>query len=218
MSHSRKPEHPGTDRALAGILRRLRWVGLGIELFITVREGEKPVEVSAPPETIRFVLLSASDIADLVRLDPGTDEPKVARWFEEGKLCYGIRDDGRLIARMWVDLEEFNYPPARRRLAPNEAYLFAAYIDPGYRGQNLAPLLRAHCYESLEQRGRSRLCSYTDYFNTPARRFKLKLGARDEALKMRVELFGRWATTVTLRSYRPAAVESARPPVDPRSQ
>ena len=182
-------------------MRRMRWFGIRLELFITVREGETPVEIAQPPDTFRFAFLSAADIDDLMRLEPTIDRQQLTTWFQEGKLCFGVWDQARLIANMWCDLDEFNYPPSYRKLAADEVYLYAAFADSDYRGQSLAPLMRAKSYASLREMGRSRFCSYTDYFNTAARRFKHKLGAREEALRMHFELFGKWSKTVTLRRY-----------------
>jgi hypothetical protein len=102
---------------------------------------------------------------------------------------------------MWCDLDAFSYPPNYRKLEPDEVYLFAAVVDRAHRGEGLAPLMRAECYNALRKKGRSRFCSYTDYFNTPARHFKAKLGAREELLRLHVELFGKWSKTVTLSRY-----------------
>ena len=173
-----------------------------MELFITVCEGETPVEVAQPPDSFRFAFLSAADIDDLIRLEPNIDRQKLTTWFNDGKLCYGVWDKSRLIANMWCDLDAFHYPPNFRKLAADEAYLYAAFADSDYRGQSLAPLMRAKGYASLREMGRSKFYSYTDYFNTAARHFKRKLGARDEALRMHLELFGKWSKTITLRTYR----------------
>lgn len=183
-------------------MRRLRWIGIRMELFITVREGETPVEVAQPPDAFRFAFLTVADVDDLIQLEPASDRQELIDWFREGKLCYGIWDQSRLIAKMWCDLDEFNYPPNYRELAVDEVYLYAAFSDPDYRGQSLAPMMRANGYKSLREMGRDRFYSYTDYFNTAARRFKLKLGARNEALRMHLELFGKWSKTVTLRRFR----------------
>jgi len=182
-------------------MRRLRWIGIRMELFITVREGETPVAIAQPPETFHLAFLSAADIEDLIRLEPGADREELNAWFREGKLCYGIWDDSRLIAKMWCDLDEFSYQPNYRKLTADEVYLYAAFTDPDYRGQSLAPLMRAAGYSSLREMGRSKFCSYTDFFNTAARHFKAKLGARKEALRIHLELFGKWSKTLTLRRY-----------------
>jgi len=79
--------------------------------------------------------------------------------------------------------------------------LFGAYTDPSYRGQNLAPLMRLNCYAALRAIGRDTIFSYTDYSNTVARRFKQKLGAVDESLRVHVTAFNRFSRTFTLRKY-----------------
>lgn len=187
-------------RVLAAIMRRLRWIGIRMEIFLTVREGETLVEV-AQPNAFSFAFLTVADVDDLVRLEPGTDRQKLIDWFQQGKLCYGIRDQSRLIAKMWCDLDEFNYPPNYRRLGSDEVYLYAAFADPEYRGHSLAPMMRAKGYEALRELGRNKFYSYTDFFNTAARRFKAKLGARNEALRIYLELFGKWSKTFTVRRW-----------------
>jgi GNAT superfamily N-acetyltransferase len=188
-------------RTLSALLRRMKWIGIKIEPFVTVCEGESPVEIAAPPATFGFGFLTAADVEDLIRLEPGADREMLNSWFREGKLCYGIRDNSRLIAKMWCDLKEFSFPPNYRQLADGEVYLFAAYSHPDCRGQNLAPLMRSACYASLREMGCSKFYSYTDFFNAAARRFKTKLGAREESVRLHLELFGKWSKTWTLRNY-----------------
>ncbi len=176
-------------------------MGITIEPFVTVREGETPANLDQTHDAFSFDFLTAADIDELVEFGPGTERDKLSNWFREGKLCYGARNASSLVAKMWCDLNEFSYPPNYRKLADDEVYLFAAYAHPDYRGQNLAPLMRTACYASLRKMGRTRFYSYTDYFNTAARRFKAKVGARDEALRLHIDLFGKWSKTWTLRRY-----------------
>jgi len=179
----------------------LRRVGVTIELFLTVREGENPTDFDQTHCIFSLGFLTAAEVDELIRFSGGTSREELCDWFREGKLCYGVRDGPLLIARMWCDLTEFSFPPNFRRLADDEVYLFAASAHPDYRGRNVAPLMRGACYASLRKMGRTRFYSYTDYFNTPARRFKAKLGARDEALKLHVDLFGKWSKTMTLKRF-----------------
>jgi len=192
---------PLRKRILPALLRRMTWIGIRIDLFITVREGEMPVETTQPPDAYNFRFLTVADIDDLIRLEPATDPEELNTWFREGKLCYGVWDNSRLIGKMWCDLDEFNYPPNYRKLADDEVYLYAAFTDPTYRGQGLAPLMRAAGYASLREKGLTKFYSYTDFFNTAARRFKGKLGAREEALRIHLGLFEAWSKTLTLRRY-----------------
>lgn len=198
-------------RVVLGILERLKRIGVTIHPFLTVREGENESAHGAADDgrqSFRFGFLTEADVDDLVRLEPGVEAAPLLEWFREGRLCFGAKQESRLIAKMWCDLEAFHYPPNYRKLESDEAYLYAAYADPGYRGRNLAPLMRAEGYAALRALGRERFYSYTDYFNAPARRFKAKLGARNEALRLYVDLFGLWQKTLTLRRYSsgPASV------------
>jgi RimJ/RimL family protein N-acetyltransferase len=179
----------------------MTWIGIRIDLFFTVREAETPVEIAQPPDAYNFSYLTAADVDDLIRLEPGADRERLNTWFREGKLCYGVRDNSRLVAKMWCDLDEFNYQPNYRKLVADEVYLYAAFADPKYRGRGLAPQMRAAVYASLREMGYRKFYSYTDFSNTAARRFKAKLGAQEEALRIHLELFKKWSTTLTLRRY-----------------
>jgi len=194
----RKPLH---RRIMPAIFRRLKPVGITIEPFLTVREGERPIEINQDHEKFDVSFLQVKGVEELIRLEPKVSQDMLVDWFREGKLCFAVRDGSTLIAKMWCDLEKISYMPNYRKLADDEVYLFAAYAHPDYRGQNLAPLMRSACYAALRNMGRSRFYGYTDYENTAARRFKEKLGAREEALRLHLDLFGIWSKTVTLRQY-----------------
>jgi RimJ/RimL family protein N-acetyltransferase len=184
---------------LAAFLRALSWIGVRIDLLVIVREGETSIDVPQSPDNYNYDFVSAADSEELYRLDPENDREKLATWFQQGKLCFGIRDNRRLIAKMWCDLNEFYHPTHPHKLTADEAYLFLAYVDPDYRGQGLAPKMRAAGYAALRDMGRSRFYSYSRYFNSAARRFKAKLGAREEGLRLHFRLFGKWSKSLTIR-------------------
>lgn len=184
---------------LAVLLRALNWIGVKTDLLVIVREGLVPIKINTPTSAYNFDFLGAEDIEDLIRLDPEIPRHQLEKWFRNGKLCFGARDGTRLIAKMWCDLEEFYHPRLPQKLASDEAYLFLAYVHPDYRGKGLAPQMRAAGYSSLRAIGRTKFYSYSRYFNTAARRFKAKLGAREEGLRIVFLLFGRWSTSLTFR-------------------
>jgi len=62
-------------------------------------------------------------------------------------------------------------------------------------------MLRSACYAELRKRGFTRFYSHSDYFNTAARRFKQKLGAVEEDLKIQVRLSDKWSRTFTVWRY-----------------
>lgn len=192
---------PSLDWSLRAAFALLRRVGIRIEPFITMREGHAPTGLEQEASRLVLVPLSPAAIGDLVRHMPNVDRETLGKWFREGRICFGVRVGPDLIATMWCDLRQFNYPPNYRKLTAEEAYLFAAYIDPRYRGQNLAPLMRVACYSALRQMGRSKFCSYSEYLNWSARRFKAKVGAIEDELRVHIDIFGRWSKTLTLKRY-----------------
>lgn len=184
---------------LAGLLRAMSWIGIRTDLLILELEGQKPFELAQPTNGYDFRFLTPADIEDLIRLEPGTKRENLKMMFREGKLCYGVWDNTRLIAKMWCDLDQLYHPTRPHPLAADEVYLFLAYVDSNYRGQGLAPLMRVAGYASLREIGRSKFYSYSRYFNTAARRFKAKLGAREESLTVHFRLFGKWSRSLTFQ-------------------
>ena len=198
----RKSKGPSVRvRLVPAILRRLRKIGLHIEPFLTVLEGSKENERMLLNAKFRFGFVADEEFDALVEFEQLESRETLRRWLAEGKRCYAVWDGKRLVANMWCDFDEFNYGPNYRRLKSDEVYLFAAYSHPDYRGQSLAPTMRLRCYDALGELGKSRYYSYTEFFNVAARRFKEKLGARNEELRLYVCLCGRWSRTMTLRRY-----------------
>jgi hypothetical protein len=75
------------------------------------------------------------------------------------------------------------------------------YTRDSYRGKNLAPYLRYKSYEMLKQIGRDKLYSVSDYFNSPAVKFKKKLNTKKIKLILFIQLFNKLHWTFTLKSY-----------------
>jgi ribosomal protein S18 acetylase RimI-like enzyme len=190
------------SRGVPGLLWRLARVGIRIHLFLVVREGAPSnIEHLTTDPRFSFGFVGTDDIPELVRVRPGVDAAKCAERLRGGLLCYVVKDGSRIVSMMWCDLEKFDVETFHRRLGDREAYLFGAYTDPAYRGQNLAPFLRLKCYSALRAIGRDSFFSITEYFNTAAHRYKEKLGAVDESLHLNVGIFGWFSRTLTLRRY-----------------
>ena len=190
------PALPFGQRVLAALLYRVSHLGVRLRPLIETLEDVTPPARRPGVEPFRFEALAASDIGDLLALGTEANREEMLRWFAAGKRCFGLRDGVRLVATMWCDLDEVNFAPVHRVLAADEAYLFAAYTDPSYRGRDLAPRLRHACYAHLRANGRTRLVSYSEPFNRASRRFKQKLGAVEVAAWLHVDLFGRWSRTI----------------------
>ncbi len=190
------------------LLYLLTKIGMKVSPFLTVREKGAPPDFDPTTSPYRLGFESSANIDEILEIEPGSNRDEVSRWFDEGKLCFGVRDGSRLIAKMWCDLEALNHPPAYRLLDSDEAYLFAACVDNDYRGQSIAPLMRSACCVALCQMGRSRFCSFTDFYNLPARRFKRRMHAEDEALFVHMDLFGKWARTWRVKRYNQSQSDS----------
>lgn len=175
----------------------MRWIGINVDLLIRVREGEMPIDSAKHSSKYESRFLSDADLQSLLALEPESDPGDLTKWFQEGKHCFGMWDESRLIAKMWCDLDELYHPARPIKLADDEVYLFLAYVDPDYRGQALASAMRAAGFAALREMGRSKFYSYSRYFNTAARRFKAKLGAREECLIIHFLIFGKWSRSLT---------------------
>jgi GNAT superfamily N-acetyltransferase len=121
---------------------------------------------------------------------------------QEGKLCFGAKYHGEVVAFTWCNLTEGTIWSYRVfPLKEHEAFLFDAYTAERFRGRGIAPYLRYRCYDELAKRGRDHCYSITAVWNPPAAKFKKKLGARVLELGIFVSLFHRWRFHLRLRDY-----------------
>ena len=200
MMRQKSNRAPFSARIMPAVLRHLKSVGIHLEPFFTVREGEAAA-ILTNTDGFRFALVSDREFDALVEFERTENRETLHEWISLGRRCFSVWDGDKLIATMWCDFDTFNFEPNHRMLEDDEVYLYAAYSDPSYRGQSVAPNMRLRCYAALREMGYSRFYSYTDFFNVAARRFKTKLGARNEQLRFHYRLFGRWSNTITLRTY-----------------
>ena len=70
-----------------------------------------------------------------------------------------------------------------------------------YRGKNLAPYLRYKSYEMLKEMGRDKLYSISEYFNSPAVKFKQKLNAKKLKIILFINLFNKFSRCFTVKTY-----------------
>ena len=171
-------------------------IGLRIEPFDLFLEGLGRVEPPRPPRSLDNVstsFLTSGDMAELAAM-PGRDfsQKDLEARLRSGQLCLGVRHRGRIIAFTWCNLNECRIEKHRLfDLRADEVSLFDAYTLDEYRGRELAPWMRYRCYEEMAKLGRHRCYSVTIIFNTPAIRFKEKLGAKVIAKGVYVDLLAR---------------------------
>ncbi len=183
-------------RYLRGTLRRLGKVGVSIVPCFLVREAQDPVALDAASRKIRvdpkisFCSLTENDLPGIHQLRPDMSIERYRDFLRCGMLCFGLKDGDHLAAKMWMNFHDINSALFSRKLTAQEAYLFDAYSDENYRGKNLAPYLRLKCYVEAQKHGRKDIYSITEFANTPARKFKEKLGAINEALIVSWQIFG----------------------------
>jgi hypothetical protein len=109
---------------------------------------------------------------------------------KEDKVGIGVKLGHKLVAFTWYDLKEFNSKGIKCPLKNSEAYLFDAYTLLSFRGKGIAPFMRYRSYQELKKLGKHRLLSVSDYFNTPAIRFKEKLKAKPLELRLKLHFRG----------------------------
>ena len=173
-------------------------LGIWAQLFLVVREGALERTPEEPDPALSPGWIDSEDIEQVHGLEPWRGREQVESWFGEGQRVFGVKDGERLVGRTVCNLETFSMNGLVRPLEQDEVYLHSACVHPDYRGRNIAPLMRGACYRALRKDGYRRFYSVTKYLNTPARRFKQKLGAVEEALLFYVDFFHRWRWTLTM--------------------
>lgn len=181
--------------------------GRGIEIvpYYVTHESLKPEsEPSVDPDLgpVSARPLSPAEIEEVYTHPEGKLMGDEATLLDEHCLCFGLKVKGETAACMWCNLNRCHSRIVRFPIREDEAYLCSAVTLKTYRGKNLAPLLRYELYRYLNQFGRTNFYSITEYFNTPARKFKEKLGARHLRLGLHIRLFNKCDWNITLKRYR----------------
>ena len=190
-------------------LQAIRYVliRIGIEftpyyLFLEGINGTEIPEIKGIVADYSCELLRPEDMKIIGTINyAGFSEEKLLSMLKTGEKCLGIKHKGDIAAFMWINLHEFNYKSTTIHLKSNEAYLWFMYTIESYRGKNLAPYLRYKSYEILKEMGRDKLYSISDYFNSPAVKFKKKLNAKKLKFILFIQLFNKIHRSFTLKSH-----------------
>jgi len=191
---------------LDAIFWRLKRLGITFEPYYIIQEGDffgQTLKWGKEYEVYHSKFLGKDEIGEVAYLEGIVDVRRLSHRLDLGHLCYGLFKEDKLVAYMWCDLKEFNHSPCRHILKKNEAYLYNAQVAPNYRGNNLAPYFRAQFYSALKLYSKVTFFSYSIYANTPAIRFKKKLGARFLKLCLYINLWDKYSRNWVLRDYFP---------------
>lgn len=172
-------------------------LGLRIDPFHLFLEGLDRARPPAPPQRLEeydSLFLEHDDMKEIASM-PGRDlsEADLRARLDSGQRCFGVKHGERIIAFTWCNLHACTLDKHRLfDLRDDEASLFDAYTTEAFRGQDIAPWMRYRCYEEMARLGRHQCYSVTIIFNTPALRFKTKLGAESIGRGVYVEVLGRF--------------------------
>ena len=184
------------------VLVKLR---IWIAFYYWTQEGlvdEKPPGWDRGFEDYRFSAFGPEEMRAIAALVPSRPVTKTQAWLDEGRRCFGLKHQGQIAGYIWCNLDRCTYPWHRLWLRDNEVYLFDQVTLEGFRGRNIAPYLRYRTYGALREMGRDTFYSVTQRFNSPAVRFKKKLGAQFVFLALGVNLFTRVLRHRVIRRYK----------------
>jgi hypothetical protein len=179
---------------------------LGIEIVPYYFFQEGAVEVKMPKikgnvTDYQFEFLGPADMKLIAESNSGYHEEDYMSFLAAGQICLGMKLGDEIAAFMWINIKECGFKETIIPLRSNEAYLWNMYTMESFRGMNIAPYLRCKSYEVLKGIGRDRLYSISEYFNSPAVKFKHKLNAKRLRLGLYIKLFKKYHWDITLRSY-----------------
>ena len=189
-------------QAISSILSR---IGIEITPYYLFQEGinitEMP-EIKGGSVDYSFEMLGPEDMKVIGAINfVRFSEMKLLTLLNSGEKCIGIKHKGEIAAFMWINFSEFIYKSTAVQLKSNEAYLYFMNTMESYKGKNIAPYLRYKSYEILNEMGRDKLYSISDYFNSPAVKFKAKLNSKKLKLIIDIQIFKKLHWNFTLKSY-----------------
>ena len=185
------------------LLHALERIGIKITpYYLTIESLSPNLQLESKLQPVTYGFLTREE---MTLLSEYPDFPAFSKEAEKLKdedcRCFGMRYKEGIVAYCWSDLHECNSYFKRFKLNPDEAYLFSARTMPKYRGMNLAPVLRYNLYKQLNEIGRTKFYSITEYFNKSALNFKSKLNAKHKNLSLYISIFKIIKFNIKLREY-----------------
>lgn len=131
----------------------------------------------------------------------GIEHKNLLKDLNEGETCLGIKKNGDISIYTFIKHKDFKFRHRQFKIRPNEGYVHNTYTFERYRGLNLAPYLRYHCYQFFKEKGITTYYSISEYFNKPTLRYKQKLQVKPLKLYLSIILFKKWNFNYTLKTY-----------------
>jgi GNAT superfamily N-acetyltransferase len=193
-------------QVLQSITTVLNNVGIQIVPYYITREFlDDQYQPTLDPElaTAVFSILSPAETKALFNRpeSEGLQEEKV--WLlAQNCTCFAIKFGEDIAAYTWVNLQRCYSTYSDFPIKEDEASFCHTVTFKAYRGKNVAPFLRYELYKYLTRIGRTKFYSVTEALNSPAVKFKKKLGARHSKLGLYIGLLNRCLCNITLKKYR----------------
>jgi hypothetical protein len=187
------------------INNRIERLGIIIKPYYLFLEGLNYAQLPEIKENMsdyHCEFLGPDDMKAVAKGKTGLSENDYLSFLSEGQKCLAVKYRDDIAAFMWINVNEFRYKEVAYALDHQEAYLWNMFTMEPFRGMNLAPYLRYKSYEMLQDMGRNKLYSISEYFNTPAINFKKKLNARITKLQLYINLFKKHYWNITLKQYK----------------
>jgi hypothetical protein len=188
---------------LRSILLNLKKIGIEIIPYYLFQESKKYASLPdcyGDPSEYSLELFGTDRINILGTLIKGFNLKESIEYLESGDLCLVLKYRSEIAAFTWTSFNEIRYCATHIKIKNNEGWLSAMYTVDSFRGRNLAPFLRYKSYELLNEMGRDVFYSVSEYFNTPAVKFKEKLNAKKLKLILFIRLFKKMRISFTLKS------------------
>lgn len=131
----------------------------------------------------------------------GIAHKNLLKYFDEGQICVGLKHNNDIAAYMFIRQKDYYFRRRKFNLYDNEAYMHSIYTFESYRGKNLAPYLRYHCYKLAKEQAMDTTYSISEYFNRSTIKFKKKLNSKHLTLFLSIVLFKKYYWNFTLRKY-----------------
>lgn len=182
----------------------LKKIGIEFTPYYLFLEGNDVPEINELKQLTSeysFEFFGPEDMKIIGNWNAGYSEDQFLNLLNSGQKCIGLKRNGEIAVFMFINFTELNYKSTVIQLKNNEAYLWYMYTAKPYRGKNLAPYLRYKSYMILKEMGRDVLYSISNYFNSPAVKFKQKLNSKKLKIILFIKLFNKFSRCFTVKTY-----------------